>query len=279
MRRTLRPLLLLNKALLRLASGNTQDAVPGLDQLDEVGTTARAIARLQDQLQQRDYLEHRRVTDVELREEQAERTRAAVIEFDAQVTETLTELQEEASRLTAVSENLLVASSHTRTVAGSGHTASSQGLHEANAMATAAEQLSRSVSEVAVRVAHSAAIAVRAQHETQQMQHQVAGLSQAAAHVGRAVMIIRKVAASTHLLSLNATIEAAHAGDAGRGFSVVAREVKELAQLTAKATDEITAEVESDPDCNRIRREWHCCRKRNCHGDERRDPRSRCRST
>ncbi len=244
-RRTLQPLLLLNKTLLQLADGNIREAVPGLDQLDEVGTTARAVARLQGQLRQREHLESQRVTDAGLRDEQAERTGAAVIAFDAQVTQTLAELQEEASRLTAVSENLLVASDHTRTVAGSGHRASSQGLHEAKAMATAAEQLSQSVSEVAARVAHSAAIAVRAQDETRHMHDQVEGLSQAATHVGRAVVLIRKVAARTHLLSINATIEAAHAGEAGQGFSVVAREVKELAQLTAQATDEIGMEIEA----------------------------------
>lgn len=161
-RRTLQPLLLLNKTLLRLASGNIQEVVPCLDQGDEVGTTARAVARLQIGLQQRDDLESQRLNDSALRDQQAEQAKVAVATFDTQVTQTLGELQDEASRLTAVSENLLVASSHTRTVAGSGHRASSQGLNEASATAAAAEQLSRSVSAVATRMAHSAAVAVRA---------------------------------------------------------------------------------------------------------------------
>lgn len=244
-RRTLRPLSLLNRTLLRLADGNTGEAIPCIDQQDEVGTTARAVARLQDQLQQREYLERQRRNDSGLRDQQAEQTKAAVTEFDTQVTETLGGLLQEASRLAVVSENLLVASSHTHMVAGSGHRASSQGSNEATAMATAAEQLSRSVSDVALRMAHSAGIAVRAQDETHRIDKQVGGLSEAAAQVGRAVLLIRKVAARTHLLSINATIEAAHAGDAGHGFAVVAREVKELAQMTAMAVEEIGAKAEA----------------------------------
>jgi methyl-accepting chemotaxis protein len=73
----------------------------------------------------------------------------------------------------------------------------------------------------------------------------VQGLSAAAQKIGDVVKLISDIASQTNLLALNATIEAARAGDAGKGFAVVASEVKSLANQTAKATEEISAQVAS----------------------------------
>src|SRR5205085_2939014 len=82
--------------------------------------------------------------------------------------------------------------------------------------------------------------------EAESTNQQIAGLAEAAQKIGDVVKLIRDIAGQTNLLALNATIEAARAGDAGRGFAVVASEVKSLAVQTAKATEEIAAQLGRD---------------------------------
>lgn len=110
-------------------------------------------------------------------------------------------------------------------------------------MAASAEELSASIADINVQVGKSAEITQVAVDETKTTQKNVASLKNAAGQIGTVVNLIRDIAEQTNLLALNATIEAARAGEAGRGFSVVASEVKELATQTAKATDEIVANV------------------------------------
>ncbi len=86
-------------------------------------------------------------------------------------------------------------------------------------------------------------MAAEAVHQTQQTNDRVSELSRAAARIGDVVELINTIAGQTNLLALNATIEAARAGEAGRGFAVVASEVKALAQQTAKATEEISQQI------------------------------------
>ncbi|MEI9904527.1 MAG: methyl-accepting chemotaxis protein [Asticcacaulis sp.] len=106
-------------------------------------------------------------------------------------------------------------------------------------VAAGADELSASIAEINHRVMHSAQVATSAVREAEATQHAVNALSHAAEKIGDVVELIRAIAAQTNLLALNATIEAARAGDAGRGFAIVASEVKQLASQTSKATDEI----------------------------------------
>ncbi|MGE0743718.1 MAG: methyl-accepting chemotaxis protein [Rhodospirillales bacterium] len=110
-------------------------------------------------------------------------------------------------------------------------------------VAAAAQELSQTVQEVGRQVQHSSSISQSAVEEAGRTDAMVRGLAEAADRIGEVVRLISDIAAQTNLLALNATIEAARAGEAGKGFAVVASEVKQLATQTARATDEIGAQV------------------------------------
>jgi len=114
---------------------------------------------------------------------------------------------------------------------------------QASMVASASEELAASVNEIAQQVNEASRIAASAVAEANQSEQSVNLLMTSADKIGDVIELINSIASQTNLLALNATIEAARAGDAGRGFSVVASEVKALAAQTAKATEEIKVQI------------------------------------
>ncbi|MES2752740.1 MAG: PAS domain-containing methyl-accepting chemotaxis protein [Pseudomonadota bacterium] len=121
--------------------------------------------------------------------------------------------------------------------------ASTQTSSNMQAVASGAEELAASVGEISRQAADALAISMQAVKQANETNEIVSGLATAAQKIGAVVKLINNIADQTNLLALNATIEAARAGEAGRGFAVVASEVKSLATQTAKATDDISAQI------------------------------------
>lgn len=152
------------------------------------------------------------------------------------VTSAATELQATAK---SMEQTASVTSDKSQTVA----TAAEMASNNVQTVASAAEELSSSITEISSQVSHSAEIASQAVIDAEKSGKNIQGLSDSASKIGEVVSLISDIADQTNLLALNATIEAARAGDAGKGFAVVASEVKNLANQTAKATEEISMQV------------------------------------
>jgi methyl-accepting chemotaxis protein len=141
--------------------------------------------------------------------------------------------------LTLITESVSSTTSQAATAAA----ASTQTASNMQAVAAGAEELAASVSEISRQAADALSISTKAVAQADETNTIVSGLAQAAQKIGDVVKLINNIAEQTNLLALNATIEAARAGEAGRGFAVVASEVKSLATQTSKATEEISGQI------------------------------------
>ena len=240
------PIRRVTEAMSALASGNTQQEVPSTGRRDEIGEMAQALVVFKQNITEVERLK-REEQENQLRQEEALKTRLNQIadDLDSEVKAAVAEISEKAegmkgstSEMNGVIGRL---SNRTSTVADGADQAS----NSMQTVASATEELTSSINEITRQVGQSSSIAQAAAQEAESTDRTVGGLAAAAEKIGDVINMIQDIAEQTNLLALNATIEAARAGEMGKGFAVVAAEVKNLANQTAKATEEISTQIGS----------------------------------
>jgi methyl-accepting chemotaxis protein len=238
-----RPIVQLTATMAALADGQLDREVPAQHRRDEIGAMARTVDVFRGNEQRAQQAAAARDADHAMRARQQAAMDQHMQDFGGSVSGVFGNLAAAAHDVRTASGEMLAAARRTReqaTETAEGAQASTENLA---AVTSGIEQMSASIDEISRQVAHASDAARIAVERSGVTDAKVAGLAAAADRVGAVVQMIAEIAGRTNLLALNATIEAARAGEAGKGFAVVASEVKALAAQTAKATEEIGAQI------------------------------------
>ncbi|MDB5599619.1 MAG: methyl-accepting chemotaxis sensory transducer [Xanthobacteraceae bacterium] len=241
-----RPMRSLIVVLQRLAKGEDV-VVTGIERRDEVGETARAVNEIRTMLAEKvksEFLETAERDKAAAARRTAEMNKMADA-FQSAVGNIVDTVSSASTELEAAATTLSRTAATTQTLSTAVASASEEASANVQSVASSSEEMSASVNEIGRQVQESSRIATEAVKQAERTDARINELSQAAGRIGDVVKLITAIAEQTNLLALNATIEAARAGEAGRGFAVVASEVKALASQTAKATEEISTQIAS----------------------------------
>jgi methyl-accepting chemotaxis protein len=233
----------LRNSMAEIAGGNFDAAIPAGGH-DEIAEMASALIVFRDTGRAAKEAEAAAAGERRQMEEQRRTELLSLADaFEATVKSVVDTVSGAAGEMQQAAASLAKTADHSSRQASVVAAASTEASADVQTVATAAEELSSSTAEIARQVSESAEVAARAVAETERTNATVKGLAEAAHRIKDVVSLINDIASQTNLLALNATIEAARAGEAGKGFAVVASEVKALATQTAKATDDIAAQV------------------------------------
>lgn len=239
-----RPIRLVTSVMRDLAGGNKKVEILYQERGDEIGDMARAVMVFKENMIKNETLEADQAKEREIREKRAVAIERYIGEFQKTSTTVVQSVTGSATQLQEQSRLMSSAAQKATDQADIVSHAANEATTNVQTVASAAEELHSSITEIEKQVVESARITASAVRETETTNETIEGLAEAAQKIGAVVELINDIAGQTNLLALNATIEAARAGEAGKGFAVVAQEVKVLADQTAKATKDITDQIQ-----------------------------------
>lgn len=240
-----RPIVSITNAMHSMAAGNLDVMLPDANRRDEIGAMIGAVTSFRNDLAER----HRLQREAEQRNSEMAGERRRMMEevaanFERQVGELVSSMSIAATDMQSTAIAMSGSAGETRDAAGDLSQAAGQTTDNVQTVAGATEELATSAREIGDRIATASRLAAEAVGQVERTDHDVQTLASGSQTIGDIVRLIRGIAEQTNLLALNATIEAARAGESGKGFAVVAQEVKTLANQTARATEEISAQID-----------------------------------